>query len=74
MLRGEILDDIRQWICGASLMALRSRLRSKVAVELMGSSVSADQSRARGDHSYYQTVDQVILRRPWQGFGASRSV
>ena len=47
MLRGEIPDDIRQWICGASLMALRPvavgeslrRLCSKVAVELMGSSV-----------------------------------
>ena len=51
MLRGEIPEDIRQWICGASLMALRKpngsvavgesvrRLCSKVAVELMGSSV-----------------------------------
>ena len=54
MLRGEIQDDIRPWICGASLMALRKpngslrpvavseslrRLYSKVAVELMGSSV-----------------------------------
>ena len=54
MLRGEIPDDIRPWICGASLMALRKpngslrpvavgeslrRLCSKVAVALMGSSV-----------------------------------
>ena len=54
MLRGEIPEDIRPWICGASLMALRKpngplrpvavgeslrRLCSKVAVELMGSSV-----------------------------------
>ena len=54
LLRGEIPTDIRPWVCGASLMALRepnSSLRpiavgetlrslcSKVSVELMGSSV-----------------------------------
>ena len=43
MLRGEIPEDIRPWICGASLMALRKPNASlrlvKVAVELMGSSV-----------------------------------
>ena len=54
MLRGEIPEDIRPWMCGASLMAPRKpngslrpvavgeslrRLCSKVAVELMGSSV-----------------------------------
>ena len=55
MLRCEVPEGIRQWICGASLMALRKpngslrpvavgeslrRLCSKVAVELMGSSVN----------------------------------
>ena len=56
MLHGEVPEDIRQWICGASLMALRKlngslrpvavgeslrRLCSKVAVELMDSSVKS---------------------------------
>ena len=56
MLRGEVPEGIRQWICGTSLMALRKpngslrpvavgeslrRLCSKVAVELMGSSVKS---------------------------------
>ena len=54
MLKGELPDDIRPWLCGASLMALRKpnnslrpvavgetlrRLCSKVCVDLMGSSV-----------------------------------
>ena len=54
MLRGEVLEEVRLWICGASLMALRKPngsirpmavgetlrgLCSKVAVELVGSSV-----------------------------------
>ena len=54
MMRGEIPDDVRPWVCGASLMALRKpngslrpvavgetlrRLCSKVCVELMGSSL-----------------------------------
>ena len=54
MLRGEIPEDVRPWVCGVSLMALRKpnnsirpaavgetlrRLCSKVAIELMGSSV-----------------------------------
>ena len=54
MLRGEIPKDVRPWVCGVSLMALRKpnnficpvvvgetlrRLCSKVAIEFMGSSV-----------------------------------
>ena len=54
MMRGEIPDDVRPWVCGASLMALRKpngslspvaagetlrRLCGKVCVELMGSSL-----------------------------------
>ena len=54
MLKGELPEDIRPWLCGASLMALRKpnkslrpvavgetlrRLCSKVCVELMGSSI-----------------------------------
>ena len=54
MLKGELPEDIRPWLCGAALMALRKpnkslrpvavgetlrRLCSKVCVELMGSSI-----------------------------------
>ena len=54
MMTGEIPEDVRPWVCGASLMALRKlngslrpvavgetlrRLCSKVCVDLMGSSV-----------------------------------
>ena len=54
MLRGEVLEDIRPWICGASSMALREPngslrpvaageslrgLCCKVATELVGSSI-----------------------------------
>ena len=89
MLLGEIPEDIRQWIRGASLMALcmrngslrpvavgesLRRLCSKVAVELMGSSVRSIlepiqvgvQTKAGCEAIIHTTrpVDQVILRRP----------
>ena len=50
MLRGEIPEDVRSWLCGASLMGcLRQAsvgetlrgLGSKVAIELVGSSVQS---------------------------------
>ena len=56
LLKGELPDDIRPWLCGASLMALRKpnnslrpiavgetlrRLCGKVCVDLMGSAISS---------------------------------
>ena len=62
MMKGEIPEDVWQWVCGASLMALRKpngslrpvavgealrRLCGKVCVELMGSDAGRCADRLR---------------------------
>ena len=69
MLKGAIPEDIRPWVCGASLVALRKpngslrpgalrRLCSKVCVDLMGSSL----------HSILELVQVGVQTRfGWRG-------